>query len=305
MQKTVIVSGPTGAVGMALIQKCIKEKINVVALVRKNSKRKAQLGKYPLLRIVEADLDELDKIDLGIKAEAFFHLAWAGTYGEERNNKELQISNIENTLKAVRLAKKHGCTVFVGTGSQAEYGKKDCAIKPNDSTNPETAYGVAKLCACQMSRLLCEELGMKHIWARLFSVYGPYDRSETMVQSVLKKMIENKKVLLTPGEQQWDYIFSEDVAEILWRLSIQGKHGKIYCVGSGKVKPLREYVEDMKKCAQSKSPLVYGAIPYMDKQVMYLQADIEDLKKDIEYSPNSEFCDGITKTILWMRGLET
>lgn len=51
MKKRVIITGPTGAVGMALIQKCINEKTEVLALCHKGSKRIAAIPKNPFVTV--------------------------------------------------------------------------------------------------------------------------------------------------------------------------------------------------------------------------------------------------------------
>ena len=80
-----------------------------------------------------------------------------------------------STIDAVRTAAAMGCRVFVGTGSQAEYGRVDGVLRADTPTNPENGYGMAKLCAGQMSRTEAAALGMDHVWARILSVYGPHD----------------------------------------------------------------------------------------------------------------------------------
>lgn len=70
---------------------------------------------------------------------------------------------------------------FVGAGSQAEYGRVNHALTPDTPCFPENGYGMAKLCAGQMSRVECEKLGLVHIWPRILSVYGPYDGKNAMI----------------------------------------------------------------------------------------------------------------------------
>lgn len=57
--KNVIITGPTGAVGIALINECIKNGISVTAVCRKSSKRIDHLPKSQLVKVVECNLDEL------------------------------------------------------------------------------------------------------------------------------------------------------------------------------------------------------------------------------------------------------
>lgn len=88
---------------------------------------------------------------LPVQADAFS--TWRGAHHwRGRNDMPAQIENIRYTIDAVRTAAAMGCRVFVGTGSQAEYGRVDGVLRADTPTNPENGYGMAKLCAGQMSR---------------------------------------------------------------------------------------------------------------------------------------------------------
>ena len=164
--KKIVMTGPTGAIGVALIEQCINEKVEVYALCRKDSRRISNIPKSPLVHIIFCNLQEMSEFnDDQIKgADVFYHFGWAATIGEGRNDMPLQIQNIQYTIDAVHLAKRLGCSVFVGAGSQAEYGRVEGKLNAEVSTFPENGYGMAKLCAGQMSRVECEKLGLKHIW---------------------------------------------------------------------------------------------------------------------------------------------
>ena len=82
-------------------------------------------------------------------------------------------------------AKTARCQVFIGAGSQAEYGRVEGVLTAQTPCFPENGYGMAKLCAGQMSRVECQTLGMAHIWTRILSVYGPHDGPATMILSLI------------------------------------------------------------------------------------------------------------------------
>lgn len=63
-----------------------------------------------------------------------------------------QIENIRYTIDAVRTAAAMGCRVFVGTGSQAEYGRVDGVLRADTPTNPENGYGHGQAVMRPMSR---------------------------------------------------------------------------------------------------------------------------------------------------------
>lgn len=191
--QTAIVTGPTGAVGTALCSRLLQAGCTVVAVCRPGSPRAVALPKDANLYVVACDAANLADLPqcmaaagLPVQADAFFHLAWAHTIGAGRNDMPAQIENIRYTIDAVRTAAAMGCRVFVGTGSQAEYGRVDGVLRADTPTNPENGYGMAKLCAGQMSRTEAAALGMDHVWARILSVYGPHDGPNTMISGTIQ-----------------------------------------------------------------------------------------------------------------------
>ncbi len=303
----IIMTGPTGAIGMALIQKCIQEQIRVTVICHRGSKRRAILPIHPLVQIIDANLDELKNLDVtqivseDESCDTFYHLGWEGTYGASRNDMEQQVKNIQYTLDAVELAKRTGCRTFVGTGSQAEYGRVEGVLRSDTPAFPENGYGMAKLCAGQMSREKCKELKIKHIWTRILSVYGPYDQDDTMIMSTINRMLHNEPVKVTKAEQIWDYLYSGDVAEMLYRLSEKGIDGNVYCLGSGHARPLKEYIEIMRQVTKTSVIPEYGAIPYAPGQVMHLEADVTKAIKDTGYSNPTDFEERISFVVSYCR----
>lgn len=345
--KKAYITGATGAIGMALVDKLLKENVEVTVFVRPDSKRLHQFDKFILDRYKEcqdnkdnegtafdkSSMNSLLKVeklalneflDYDVTGEkftkccsidsthqnnlqksdsdnniVFYHLAWEGTIGDGRNDVVLQQRNKEYTLHAVRLAKRLGCDVFIGAGSQAEYGRVSGVLKPDTDTKPENEYGKAKLEAGILSRQQCKELGMRHFWVRILSVYGPYDGECTMVMSMLNKLINNEEMPLTEGIQTWDYLNSEDAARALYLIgNIKNVSEAVYCLGSGVERPLKEYIYDICDAAGADRKLLkFGAVPYGDKQVMRLVADISKLTEDTGFVPEVTFVDGIRKLV--------
>ena len=304
--RSAIVTGPTGAVGMALCKLLSDMGVEVCAVMNPGSQRAERL--YMLgVHIVACDLSQLTQLPSILKnvsADAFFHLAWAKTIGSGRNDMLAQIDNIRYTVNACHAAKTLGCKVFIGAGSQAEYGRVNHALTPDTPCFPENGYGMAKLCAGQMSRVECEKLGIDHIWPRILSVYGPWDGEKAMIPQVIRKLLAGKKPSLTAGEQTWDYLYAGDAAEALYRMAVYGENGAIYPLGSGNARPLREYIEILRDCIDPALPLGFGEIPYAEKQVMLLRADTNALMQDTGFKPRTDFYTGIQKTIEWVKGNE-
>ena len=307
--KKVIITGATGAIGRALIKICIEAGFEVLAVVHRTSERADELKTINNCQVLYLNLSEYDhaieemvKQDIAWDGyELFFHLAWMAPFGEGRNNLELQLDNVKASLAAVRFSKALGCTTFVGAGSQAEYGRVTSKLTPDTPAFPETGYGIAKLCTGQMTKLACEQVGIKHIWTRILSVYGPHDGVHSLISVAIDDMINNRETSFTPCDQIWDYIYSKDAARAILLVAQKGKHGNVYVIGSGVAHPLKEYIQKIAEITNYKKVIGFGKRPYNDKQVMHLQADISALT-DLGFKAQVSFEEGIRKTICWKSG---
>lgn len=304
----VLVTGGTGVTGVALVRYLLQQNKEVTAIVRRNSSRIRYLPKRQNLHIVECDLSDYDEIgatELGTDFSVFYHLAWDGSAGKEkvdnRNNMQLQSKNIEYDINAVELCKRIKCPVFIATGTQAEYGRCEDLINEMTQTNPENGYGSAKLCAGQMTRILCNKYGIKHIWARLFSVYGPYDGTQSLIYTSILKLMSGKRPQYTAGEQIWDYLYSFDAAKALTLLGEKGRDGEIYCVANGKSDMLQSYIQIIHKVVNPEISPVFGEIPYVSNQVMSLRVDTTKLRQDTGFVPEYTFEMGIKEILEWSR----
>lgn len=302
--QTAVVTGPTGAIGIALCEKLLRENVTVYAVCRPGSSRIKDLPKAAALHVVECDAKELATLPQkmeGVSVDAFFHFAWAHTIGQGRNDMPAQIENIQSTIDAVRAAKALGCQVFLGAGSQAEYGRVEGLLKSDTPAFPENGYGMAKLCAGQMSRVEAKPLDLDHVWVRILSVYGPHDGPMTMISGTIRKLLAGERPALTAGIQRWDYLYAGDAADAFYLAACHGRNGAVYPLGSGQAMPLKDYIIQMRDAIDPALPLGLGEVPYGPLQVMHLQADISALQADTGFAPKTPFAEGIRRTMDWVK----
>lgn len=301
--KKVLITGPTGAVGVSLINELIDNGIYVTAVCRPNSKRLNVIPQHNLVNVVECELSQLKMLGnrLTHDYDAFYHFAWDGTYGESRQDLYLQTQNIIYTLDAVYLASELGCKVFIGAGSQSEFGHVEGVLHPDLPCDPDNGYGIAKLDAGRVSRLACKKLGIRHEWCRIVSLYGPYDGQYTMVMSGILKMLKGERPQYTKGEQIWDYIYSKDAARAFRLVAQKGKDGAVYCFGTGKTRTLKDFIYAIRDAIDPTRDIGIGELDYYPNQVMHLEADISNLMEDTGFSPQYTFEEGIRETIEWVK----
>ena len=300
----VIVSGATSMIGVALINKCINEKVEVIALVRFGTSRRERLPQSKYLRIVQYDLEQ-DNVGLcdGITADVFYHFAWAYTSKDTRDNPILQEKNIRFSLQMAELAKKCGCRLFVGAGSQAEYGVVDGPIDELTLEKPQIAYGIAKLAAKQLLNKYCKINNIKLIWGRIFSVYGKYDNENTMINYVVDCFISGKKAQLSSCEQTWNYLNEKDAGVIFYKLGVSDVCEGTYCVANTVSLPLKQYVEEIIK---EYSEEVECDFQEGDQSTTIVNLNVQTKKlfETIDYSPMVPFAEGIREIVEYRKGIK-
>lgn len=295
--KRIIVTGATGCVGSAIVRRALENGLEVTCIVHQGSKRLQNLPQDNRVSVVECNLSDYTSLQLHGAYDAFIHLSWEKTFGTSRDDAEVQTRNIQYTLDACHLAKRCGCQVFVGAGSQAEYGVQSVDLTPDLRVNPESGYGIAKYASGKLSAMLCKNLGIRQNWVRILSVYGPNDGENTLISYVIRELKAGRSPELTKCEQTWDYLYADDAADAILAVAEKGIDGKTYPLGSGKGRKLSDYIEDIRNAVNPSIEVVYGAKDYYPHQPMLLVADIKDLNKDTGWIPSIPFSKGISSII--------
>lgn len=298
--KTALVTGATSFIALALTRILIQDGVHVYAIVRPNSKRGTAVPQHPLVTVVPCDMHEMHRLRGLVKppVDAVFHIGWMGN--ESRANRfdyGLQVENIRASLQVAETAKALGAKVFVGLGSQAEFGRVEGVLHIGQSEHPISGYGVAKLAAGQLTRLACQDAGIRHVWARLITAYGPGDREGTLISQLIAAVSKGEHIAVTAGEQIWDYLYVDDAACALYAMALSGIDGRSYVLGSGEVRPLREYMEQIRDAIDPGASIGFGERPYLRDQAMHLEADIRPLTADTGWRPRVPFSEGIRRTI--------
>lgn len=298
-----IVTGATSMLGCALMGRLLAAGHEVVAVARPGSSRISRLDALEGVEKVCCGLDSYRMLPdmINGKADVFYHLAWPATGGNAARNADSleQLEGTRAVIEAVRAASKLGCRLFVGTGSQAEYGPRDgrSPVSPRDPVDPVQLYGIAKYAAGKFARAECNRLGMSCSWVRVFSVYGELDSSGTMISSAVRTLLEGRHPSFTPAEQPWDYLYADDAGEAL-RLIGERSHGdRVYCLGSGEPRPLKEFIREMGEVTAPGVELGIGDLPYPEGRRAGLWADISDVTEDTGWLPSTTFREGIARVV--------
>lgn len=298
--KKIIVTGATSMIGVALIEAALQDPSieRIYAVVRPNTLKRDRIPEDGRISIIPCDIEEYENLPqlISDSCDVFYHLAWPRTATYEENYEDilLKCRNIQTVLEAVRAASALGCCKFIGAGSQSEYGVDHVGkLAPSTPCNPVRADGIIHLAAGKLARQLAAQSGMSCIWMRIFSIYGRYDRPNSLISSTIAKLRKGEHCSFTPSEQLWDFLAADDAGRAFYLVGKKACGDQVYCLGYGETKPLRQYIEMIRDIVAPEAELGFGEIPYPPDPVMELCADITALQRDVGWSPVIGFEQGI------------
>lgn len=300
-RRRAIVTGATGFLGTALCRELLAYGYEVTAVIRPGSRKREKLeallesvgqkkradgamqasGLIPgegngRLRIEELPLGELSRLaERGLQADVFYHLAWNGSSGQEREQFDIQVSNVSYTAEAIRAAKTCGCRTFIGAGSQAEYGIVHGKAKEEETVpKPFMMYGAAKLAAYEMGRLVAQQEGISFVWPRIYSIYGPGENPGTLVSYLVEALREGAVPQVTECENLWDFTYIDDCARMLRMLGESQEAEGVYNLSAGEPRPLKEFVEEIRDVVKPGVEVRFGAKKSDPQRTFWLDPDV-------------------------------
>lgn len=300
-----IVTGATGFIGIALCKELLEQSYEVTAVIRPGTKKREKLerslsaNKFTQnhLRILELPLDQL--MDLSekyhIEADVFFHLAWNGSSGSDREIFEIQYKNLQYTANAIQAAKACGCTKIIGAGSQAEYGVvRGIAREEKTVPRPFMMYGAAKLAAYHMGKVLAEQIGITFVWPRIYSVYGVGENQGTLVNYVIHTLKKGEVPQLTSCENMWNFMYITDCVRALRLLGEMPKAEGIYHIASDDTRKLKEFVKEIRDIIAPEGQLQFGAKVNASNRTFWLEPQCEKIHS-LPFQCQVCFADGIRR----------
>ena len=295
--KTVFVTGASSFIGVNLIRELLNNNYQVVAIIRKKTDNLDRLKEFKKIKIIELDMNEIEKLLklINTKCDIFYHLAWNGTRGSDRYDREMQKENYNNSVKVFNTAISLGCKTFISAGSQAEYGICDKIITEKTKEEPVTEYGKYKLKFCNYCKRVSKEKNIIFIEPRFFSLYGTLDYENSLINYLIRNMLKNERLLLTECTQKWNYLNVRDAVRALVMLQ-NTKNGGVYNIASNDTRLLKEFVMEIYTLTKSKSELHFS-MPYSIEGKINIEPSINKLVNETGWEPRITFHEGIEEII--------
>ena len=303
LKKPILITGASGFIGSNLTRYFVKKGIRVNIIIKKSSNVWRLKDIFENLNVHYADIGDKKKIQTiikKIKPKTIFHLAAHGAYSSQSDMDRIKSTILDGTINLLNECSKYRFNAFINTGSSSEYGFKDKKMKENDLLVPNSYYSLFKSSATMFCQYMSLKKNLPITTIRPFHVYGPYEEPTRLIPTLLKRLIENKKIKLVSPDISRDLIYIDDVINFYVLIAKKNKlRGEIFNLGYGKKITIKQIYDYLKKITNYKISNKWGTMKNRNWDQKVWFSDMSHVKNKLGWSPKNNYKDGLYKTILW------
>jgi nucleoside-diphosphate-sugar epimerase len=288
----VVVTGATGFLGRVLCQKLLESGHDLLGLSRTGKPGNSSYSKT--ITYVPYSMGErLPKDVIDFSPEVLIHLAWSGIpdFSEQKcvENVESQVRFLKETEKLSKLKK------IIGAGTCREYGAKQGACLEGERFSPDSYFSWAKQSLGDYFALGCRQREICFVWFRIYYVYGPGQRAESLIPMLIKAFKANRLPEINNPVAVNDYIYVDDVISAFIKAAEDDKCHGIFNLGSGKTTSIVKIAglveRSIRNTEKFSSELVKKASK--GKSGLGMWADISLSERQLGWSPIISLAEGI------------
>ena len=241
--KKAIVTGGAGFIGSNLVDKLIKDGVEVHVIDDLSTGKESNINSKAIFHKI--DISKLEPLQNHWQlkdTDVIFHCAaLARVQPSIEDPVPFDNVNVSGTLRMLMLAHRLGVKRFVYSASSSCYGNNLIFPTPEtETTNPLSPYGLQKYIGEQYCKMFSEVYNLDTVSLRYFNVYGERINLEGAYKLVIaifaEQMLQGKPLTITnDGEQRRDFTYVGDVvnANILAATHSERLDGEVFNIGNG------------------------------------------------------------------------
>lgn len=298
----ILLIGGLGFIGKNIIDVSGKKNKIIIA------ENKSNLKNYKNHKVYNCDISKISDLTFILEREKIDIIIFLATYYRPFHNEE-DISNmIDVNVKGINnileLSLKYNIKKIINTGTCFEYGNRNEIFSENSKLIPWNLYANTKILAENVIDYYVEK-GINVITLRLFPPFGLYDNKNKLVPYVIEKALSGLDIEVSPCEQEWDYIYSKDVAKAFDRaLTYQAKGHEIFNVSYNKPVILKNLISKIVELTNSTSKIIFGAKNYRENEIMKLVGNNQKINEKMNLVFDYDTYSGIKETIEYFKRLK-
>ncbi|RZK48106.1 MAG: NAD-dependent epimerase [Pedobacter sp.] len=281
-------------------------------------------SKFHNYSFVKASLEDKEYLFDLFKREKFDVVAnlaaQAGVrYSLENPSAYIQ-SNVVGFLNVIEACRNYPVKHLVYASSSSVYGSNTkMPFNVNDAANhPVSLYAATKRSNELMAHTYSHLYNLPTTGLRFFTVYGPWGRPDMAPMLFTDAITNGQKIkVFNNGEMQRDFTFVNDIVDGIikvidspakpnskWNsnnpdLSSSLAPFRIYNIGNSKPVKLMDFIAEIEKGLAVKADKEF--MPLQSGDVVATWADVEDLKEDLGYDPQTDISKGVAEFIAWYK----
>jgi nucleoside-diphosphate-sugar epimerase len=219
------------------------------------------------------------------KFDVIIHLAWIGL-PQRTPSFNSQNANLYNSI--MRLVSESETRKNVFIGSCLEYGSLTGKVSETSKGIEIDDFGKTKLELCEVA----QKFEVSYDWLRLFYTYGPYQHSNSLINSIQRDLLSGNQITLNSPSLTHDFIYIKDVVELIDLICSVESSNSIYNVGSG-------IPTSTGQIANTICNLLNQKPMFANSHQEALTANISKVINSIGWQPKFTLEDGIKATLSW------
>jgi nucleoside-diphosphate-sugar epimerase len=267
----ILLFGGTGFLG-ASIAKCLSESyMEYIAVTRENSNL-WRIKDVQGIHIIQSKIEEQCELITKFKPEIVVCANWIGVEKKLRNNLNIQLQNKNHILKLGIASVEAKVKKFIVLGSQDEISQSLDLILDDAKPSPASEYGSVKnSLKIELEKYFYNTESVL-IWSRIFSIYGEFDLSDSLIPQMIRSAKSNKLFHLNEPFRRWSYLYQSDFASAVKEIILKINQNKTINIGNPKsiqildiadlvVERLQEYNLDLKLVSNNRISHSLARIP--------------------------------------------
>jgi nucleoside-diphosphate-sugar epimerase len=301
--KKIIVTGGAGFVGSHIVRRLVKEGCDVTIFAKKTTNTDKISDILSYVTILHEDLSDPVRLLKQVKKimpAGIFHFAASNIQsGLTSSNEEVTRVNISGTVNLLSSLSEIPYDFFIQTGSFLECGIKKHPLREDDFPEPGDLYSISKLAGTLFGQAEAKKNNKPILTFRLFTPYGPDIQKGRLVRNIIENALKNEPIYLTSPNITRDFIFIEDVCDLLFSAIPHAKEfsGEIFNLGSGIASSLETLVNEVLQITDSKSKVMWGTFHSVAYDSDTWCADMSKTFSSFSWQPKNSLQEGLIKTI--------